>query len=466
MATSSQSTITLQQILDKIRAFGELRPILSEVSGHQLEPFITACTDTMNEIYGQPFPYKWNEIQIPYFYTNSWQQDYAIVDPGIAIGQNQSFYGLEWLERGIAINLSSSTVPKQWTYVETARQLGQATGAYINPWFLNPLFEVNSFPNYMLYWGTWGQGNVGGPTQGNNPTPGAIYTNPLGCLVTNATWSSASGGQAVFTLNYLPAGLSVGGILTVSNVYPTGYNGSWQIVNTSGPTVSPYVQPTITVTMVTNPGAYVYGGLIGGSNNVVAQPTVEGQPANPITQIIDPNGNYQVVVVYGTCGTVMPTWPAANAAFGTLTLDGTVVWTVVDPNAIGMRIGPGAVPSQTGVVWQFNLVGQKPAPNFSSPPVAYVNNPLSQTLAPFPDKYEPQFRAGVIAQCYRYSTVSATRDKGEKNWAIWKEQLIHLRAKQDRELEENQFVVDKTVFSCGTARNKYVGAAWPYNYPY
>jgi hypothetical protein len=441
---NSQSKITLQQILDKVLPLGDVRPVLAEVSGFQLEPFITICTDVMNEIYGQPFPYKWNEIKVPPFYTNSWQQDYALVNP-----DGTSFYALEWLERGVAINLSSTTVPKQWTYVETARQLPQATGAYINPWFLNPQFEVNSFPNYMLYYGTWGAGNIAGPTQGNNPNPGTTYTDPRGATVTSATWVPTAGGQIVFFLNYVPSGTVVGGSLVVTNAFPAGFNNQFTIVDIT--------DLRVTVTSTTNPGLFEAGGLVGGT---ATNPAILGMAANPITQVQDPNGNLQVVTTYGVCGNFQPKWPASDAAPGTQTKDGSVIWTVVDPNGIGVRVLP--VPSQTGQTWQFLLVGQQPAPNFSADPAAG----LSQTLAPYPDKYEPQFRMGVIAQCYKYSSLKAVQDKFEKNHTLWLRSLVHLREKQDRELEENMFTPERGIMGAGTSRNKYIGAAWPFNYPY
>lgn len=363
MANSSQSTITLQRILDKILPLGDINPVLVNVSGYQLEPFLTICTDVMNTIYAQPFPYKWNEIKIPDFYTNSFQQDYALVNP-----DGSSFYNVEWLERGICIQQTSTALPKPWGYVECGRQLTQATGTLtqVGTWN-NPTFEANTFPNYMLYYGTWGASSTSGPTLGNDPGPGSVYTSPL-------------------------------------------------LQNT--------------------------------------------QASNPITQIQDTNGNLQVVTTYGTCGLVQPTWPATNAAPGTQTQDGTTVWTVVDPNGIGIRVLP--VPSQSGVVFQFKLVGQMPAPNFDLNTGKNKLN-LNQTLSPFPDKYEPYFRAGVIAQCYRYAVNEKTQAKFEKNWQLWLGSLKDLRELQDRELEENRFTPERGIM--GGRRNWYVGAAWPFQYP-
>lgn len=354
---NSQSTLTLQMILDKVKGFGDLYPILGKTSGMQLEPFLTIAQDVLTDIYGQEFPYKWNEVKIPQFYSNSYQQDYVILNP-----DGSSFYNLEWLERGIVTLISSNQVPKPWALVETGRQLNQSTGNWCSPSWGNPMFLVNWFPNTTLYYGTWGAADSGNPTWGNNPGPNKIYTSPL--------------------------------------------------------TLVPNTPQT-----------------------------------NPITQIIDPNGNYQVVTTYGTCGSTAPTWPAANATFGTTTTDGSVVWTVADPQGIGIRILP--VPSQNnGTVFQFNLIGQAPPPKLVS---------LSSTLAPFPDKYEPYFRAGVIAQAYRYSPTKSVQDKFEKNYQIWLKSLVDLRQTQDREQEENRFSPERGIMGAGTPRVGWWGASYPFN---
>ena len=204
------------------------------------------------------------------------------------------------------------------------------------------------------------------------------------------------------------------------------------------------------------------------------------QPANPINQIQDANGNLLVLTTYGTEGTSAPLLPAnsspgltvsgagpsftftgvtavdagvsgtysgtiaggasnawaglkvivtgfdnvvnngtflclaststelilANTAAavdihaGSATSTASTVWTVVDPYGQGFRVVP--VPTQTGLVWQFYLTGQKRPIRFTS---------LNQTLAPLPDEYEPNFRQMFVAQCYRYSPEAKTRAK-------------------------------------------------------
>lgn len=352
---NSQSKTTLQMILDRVLPLGDVNPVLINVSGYQMEPFRTICTDVYSDIVGLPFPHKWNEVKLPLFYSNSFQQDYALLNP-----DGSSVFNVEWLQRGICIDMTSNSIPKAWGYVECGRQLPQATGTFnqVSTW-RNPTFLANWFPNSTLYYGTWGALDSGNSTTGNNPVANSIYTNPLSA-------------------------------------------------------------------------------------------TSNTQPSNPITQIIDTNGNIQVVTTYGVCGSVQPNWPAANAVPGTRTTDGTTVWTVVDPNGVGIRILP--VPSSTGTVFQFNLIAQKPSKQFTS---------LSQTLDPFPDKYESYFRQGVIAQCYRYSSTASVQAKFEKNYQLWLKSLNDLRAMEDRELEENRFSPERGIMS-GGGRGRYIGAANPF----
>jgi hypothetical protein len=179
------------------------------------------------------------------------------------------------------------------------------------------------------------------------------------------------------------------------------------------------------------------------------------QPANPITQIQDANGNLLVITTFGHEGSAAPLLPANSLPGTTVSgLGATTVWTVVDPIGLGIRIVE--VPSQTGTVWQFNIVGQMP-------PVKFVS--LSQTLAPLPDKYEPYFRAGVIAALFAWSPIEKVRSKAADEWLKWKRTLDGLREAQDRELEEYSFVAERSVMGSARSRNNFQGAAWPFNYP-
>lgn len=442
----SVSTVTIQNIVDISQTFGQLNATLN--GNNPSQPALTIANDVMNAILATAFPWKWNELILPVFYTNSYQQDYAVVNPagqtgtltlsavaatvnGTAIytysgglypsGANNAYAGLPfvvagfvngvnngtfmcvqsnstqlllkntgavlethagtaisaassvtnlgWLERGIVIDINNSAIPKPFRTVEVGRQLQQATGTLFNSATGDPLFLVNFFPNYMLYYGVWGQPNIGGTAEntgfgmlGNNPIAGSVYLNPLG---------------------------------------------------------------------------------------------QNSQPANPITQIQDANGNFLLLTTYGTEGTTAPVAPAGATPGTTVSGSGaTTVWTVLDPSGYGFRILP--VPSQTGNVWQFNLVGQMK-------PVRFVS--LSQTIAPLSDDMEPHFRQGFIAQLYRYSPEDKVAAKFPREWQLWLAALNNMRAKEDRELEENRFVPARGVMGGTSGRNAWRGAAWPYNYP-
>lgn len=347
------STVKLQSIVDNAQVFGDLTPIFN-VGGQTNQPSLTIANDVMSEIIAQPFPYKWNELVLPVFYTNSFQQDYAGINT-----DGTSITNLNWLERGIVVDINNTAQPKPYALVETGRQLPQATGGLYNS-AMQGMFKVNWFPNATLYYGVWGDANTGNGTLGNNPVAGSVYTNPLGA---------------------------------------------------------------------------------------------SSMPANPVTQIRDANGNLLLLTTYGTEGSTAPL-AAVDAAAGTVVFGtgATTRWTVVDPDGSGYRILPP--PSQTGVVWQFNLVAQKK-------PVRFIG--LNQTLDPLPDIYESNFRQGFIAQCYRYSPETKIRAKFAQEWQIWKQSLISLRAEQDREQEENGFTLERGIM--GRNRSGWAGPRWPFNGP-
>lgn len=172
MAYNSTSKITIQQIIDRVRTLGDIEPVYN-TPGYVDEPSLTIANDVITAICAVPFPWKWNETQLPVFYTNSWQQDYALINP-----DGSSVTNVEWLERGIAVDINNQSMPKPQAYVECGRQLQRSTGSWSA--YGNRSFKVNTFPNYSLYYGVWGQANTGGNTTGNNPVAGSVYTALLG----------------------------------------------------------------------------------------------------------------------------------------------------------------------------------------------------------------------------------------------------------------------------------------------
>jgi len=327
----ASTTQTGQSIIDSIRVLPDLAPIFqSYVSGFSLEPGLTILNETMRFMLGSNFAWKFNEVELAPFYTNSYQQDYAT-----------SATNIGWLAAGDILDVNNTAIPKAQPQLECVKDLPRASSwVALPPMFFGTLkFQVCWRYNSQLYYGTWGATNSGNATRGNNPVAGSVYVNPL-----------ASGKQ---------------------------------------------------------------------------------MPFNPITQIQDANGNLLVLTTYGTEGSTAPL-AAANATPGT-TASGSgasTVWTVVDPTAQGFRIWP--TPSQSGVVWQFNIRAQ------AKPPALLTS--LSTLLTPIPDEYIHIFRQGCLALAYRYSPEEKVRQRFNREMELWEKTLLEGRMQGDRENENHSFV--------------------------
>ena len=311
-----------------------------DVSGYTVRPIINILNETFEQMCGGEgmFPWKWNQILLPLFVYNSWQQDYALIgQPGKApLNGDISLTNLAWLQEGVAVDINNPAMPKPWSWCMVGRNQSRSTASYVtNSVFRQPLCAINYLPNNQLYYGVWGASQTGNSTWGNNPQPNQMIINPLG-------------------------------------------NGS-------------------------------------------------SMPANPILQIQDSNGNFLVLTQYGITGNTPPA-AAANAAPGTQVSDGACVWTVVDPYGQGVRVAP--TPSQTGTVWQINLLGQAKPPKFT----ASVSL-SSQTLFPLTDDFYQRFLKGATAECYAYNPNLKIRASHEKARAAWVESLVAMRRQSDRERE-------------------------------
>lgn len=180
--------------------------------------------------------------------------------------------------------------------------------------------------------------------------------------------------------------------------------------------------------------------------NPLGQPST---PANPATQVVDPNGNYQILTTYGICGGTAPSWPSANAAAGVTTTDGTVVWTVVNPKGRGFRLNP--IPPQSGVVYLVVPVMQQRPPTFTS---------LGATIDPVPDDYAKYFRQGFIAHAYRHSPDPKTRAKGDSEYGLWIKAMQDCKEQGDRERDAAGFYPTQGIMDQPIYYNW--GPAWPY----
>jgi hypothetical protein len=322
------SSLSLQSIADYLSTYPELNPVLA-VGGFSRSPMLDIATDVMAAMLAPPNAWKWNRQRLPYFYTNSWQQDYAM----------PSLTTIAWLEYGILIDINSTSEPKDKFPLETNRDLPETSLQYGRPG------QVCWLPNDQLIYGTWGGMNVGEGSM-MNPGPNSVY----GALTNSLT------------------------------------------------------------------------------NTVIAQ------PANPLTQIQDPNGNFwvltNILTQSVTLGATQPVWPV-NPVYPTMSnpsivattqTDGTGIWTAINPKGQGLRINP--IPGQQSKVWQGRVFGQMRPVQFTS---------LSQLLDPIPDDYAPYFRRGCVAYAYMHSKDTRIRAKFQDQQALWMQSLASALRTMDRE---------------------------------
>jgi hypothetical protein len=156
------STTKLQSVVDYARTMSDLSPVLA-TGGFSQEPALTIANDVMVAMLAKPFPWKWNRIRLPFFYTNSWQQDYALTNTN----------NLAWLEYAILIDINSTSEPKDKYTLETNRDLPESSVQYGRPG------QVCWLPNDQLVYGTWGGGNTGEGSS-SNPGPNSMYGFLLG----------------------------------------------------------------------------------------------------------------------------------------------------------------------------------------------------------------------------------------------------------------------------------------------
>jgi hypothetical protein len=148
-----------------------------------------------------------------------------------------------------------------------------------------------------------------------------------------------------------------------------------------------------------------------------------GPSNNPKTAIKDANGNILVVTTYGVTGSVAPLAPV-GAAGGTTVVDGSVVWTVQDPNGIALRLD--AVATFNSIVWEIRATYQLKPPNITT---------LTQTVAPIPDDLSYLVKQGFLAYCYK----QAGDPRFPQEYQQWLEAIQEALGASDREYQEFGF---------------------------
>jgi hypothetical protein len=175
------------------------------------------------------------------------------------------------------------------------------------------------------------------------------------------------------------------------------------------------------------PNAIAITGQWPGPNVTYTNPLTSqggGPSNNPFTSITDPNGNIQVVTQYGVTGSSTPNWPGSGADPGTETADGTVIWTLMDPNGVAIRFDWLA--TNNSQVWELRAIYQKKPPNITS---------LQQTVAPIPDDLAYLVKQGFLAYCYKMVDL----EKFRAEFAQWVLDVQSAMGSSDREYMEFGF---------------------------
>jgi hypothetical protein len=173
-------------------------------------------------------------------------------------------------------------------------------------------------------------------------------------------------------------------------------------------------------------------------------------PVNASTAIKDGYGNLWALTTFGTCGNTEPVWPS-NPTYPTTrnpnilpttVVDGTCVWTAINPNGQGIRLNP--IPPQAGVVWLIQAVGQMKAPRFTS---------TQQYINPVPDEFEWAFKQGFFAECFRRNPDPKVRSKYQQEKMWWLESLDKAVRQADREMDDFGFYPASLVMDTGFGVN-------------
>ena len=424
------STITLQDISDQASSFGDMAPALA-TGGYSTQPAQSIGNDVMTAMLlgngdGNPFNWKWNSLNITPFYTISLQQDYFV--PNIV--------NIGWLESSWAVNINQTSNPKQKLYQEVHRAL-------------EVTFNQTGYPgkicwmqNDTMQSGSWGQTQLASPSGLLNPGPSVVYLNPAGAPQnpTNPTtcitdpygnlWVVTFGANQTSaqcgTFNPFQAAITAtavsANVITVTAQHSLSVGTQVKLQGTAESNIN-NILLTIATVIGTSPNFTGFTAAITAGNYSNASDTgnIQIVPAYPIYQA----GN-----------------PSVSSTVATTVLDGTAVWTAINPKGQGFRLNP--IPPNSGVVWQVNPVAQMRVPRFSN---------MQQTLEPIPDDWESYFKNGFYAQCYRHSPDPKVRAKFKDEWEIFMKSLDNAVKAGQREMDDFGFYpgsgIMETGWGCG-----------------
>jgi hypothetical protein len=197
-------------------------------------------------------------------------------------------------------------------------------------------------------------------------------------------------------------------------------------------------------------------------------------PRTPIQQFLDVNGNILYIdstnlgltlespgyigttitppgtpYPYGISGSTQPAAPA-NATPGALIPDGSVIWTVADPNGYAMRLSP--LPALNGLCWWIVSRYQR---------LPQVLTRLQDEITAIPISMMYLFRQGVRAQLKIYN---GGKD-AQQEYMEWEETLMKAVRGADRQTEDFRLYPEKSIMGQPSPYQDplQIGAAYPFS---
>jgi hypothetical protein len=424
----NNSSYTLQDVADIISANGDTAPALA-TGGFSQQPMIQMANKVLAAMLnggaqGQPMGWKWNRLLVTPFPTISWQQDYFIA----------GLVNLSWLESAWGICFTNTSQPKPKIPLEVHKDLLVT-------------YQQCGYPGKVCWvqasqaqTGTWGDTELQTPTGQNNPGPGVLYVNPLTVLTQPSNASTAiedpNGGLWALTTygtcgTFNPFALNITATSITGNVLTVTCPNSVQIgqsVLLQG-TAEPFLNgQSVTVASV-----------------IGASPNQTGFTAAFV------NANYSNPADTGTVfiNQTYPTLTSPNIV-ATTVIDGTVVWTAINPNGQAIRLNP--IPPQQGQVWTINCVGQLRITQFTT---------LTQSLGVLPDDYYQTFVDGCMSEAYRRNPDAKIRARFKDEWTIWLKSLKESFDFANKEMDDFGFYPSEPIMETG-AGSIWLGPAAPY----
>lgn len=273
----------------------------------------------------------------------------------------------------------------------------------------------------------------------NNTNTGNLCPKPLFLLETNRDMGITPYQGNPAMVCFIPNNQANFGTWSANTVYSCGYG-------TSGATATPIQQivdsngnmlflDTSIMQLTPNVAGYQ------GTNIPLPNPTA-GTGINPYNNT---GANF------GTSGAIAPVLPPATAP-GTTIQDGTLTWTVANPNGYCIRFNP--IPAIGGFVWLMWVVYQRRAPRFKT---------LQDTISPIPDDLAYLFREGFLAKCLQH----ANSPRAVMQNQMWHEQIEQAIRAGERE-EQAWSIFPDTAMSGDSVLGPFypVGPASPFNYGY